>query len=58
VLTVSDLFDGQRLRRFETTPTLQDAYQRYQIGRIAYLGLVYSFGGPAKSKAGDFDYAQ
>ncbi|MDR3513103.1 MAG: TonB-dependent receptor [Caulobacteraceae bacterium] len=58
VLTVSDALDGQKLRRFETTPLLRDTYQRYQVGRIASLGLVYAFGGPAKSKTGDFGYAQ
>jgi outer membrane receptor protein involved in Fe transport len=58
VLTVSDVFDGQKLRRFVSTPLLQDAYQRYQIGQIAYVGVVYSFGGSSKAKSGDFDYAQ
>jgi hypothetical protein len=57
VLTVSDAFDGQKLRRVLTTPTLQDAYQRYQVGRVVYLGFTYSFGGPAKPKS-DFDYDQ
>lgn len=56
VFTVSDLLDGQKLRRFVDTPTLQDVYQRYQIGRIAYVGLIYTFGGPGKAKSGDFNY--
>jgi outer membrane cobalamin receptor len=57
VVTVSDVLDGQRLRRFVSTATLKDAYQRYQVGRIAYVGVVYSFGGAAKAKS-DFDYGQ
>jgi hypothetical protein len=56
VLTISDLFDGQRQTRFLNTPILQDAYQRYQVGRIAYIGVVYTFGGPGKAKAADFNY--
>jgi hypothetical protein len=36
--------------------TLRDNYLRYQIGRIAFLGIVYTFGGPAKGKASDFDH--
>ncbi len=58
VLTVSDLLNGQRLRRFVNTADLQDAYQRYQIGQIAYVGVIYTFGGPGKAKTSDFDYAQ
>ena len=58
VITVSDLFDGQVLRRFVGTPTLTDRYQREQVGRIAYLGIVYAFGAPKKNKANGFDYDQ
>jgi outer membrane receptor protein involved in Fe transport len=57
VVTASDVLDGQRFRRFETTPTLTDAYQRYQFGQIAYVGVVYTFGGSAKPKPASFDYA-
>ncbi len=56
VLTVADLFNGQILRRYLTTPTLTDTYRRAQIGRIAYLGVVYSFGAPKKDPSDDFDY--
>ncbi|WP_165837249.1 TonB-dependent receptor [Phenylobacterium hankyongense] len=56
-LTVSDLFDGQRYRRLVTTPQLRDDYLRHQIGRIAYVGFVYTFGAPKKAKAG-FEYDQ
>lgn len=55
VITVSDLFNGQRAIRHLTTPVLSDVYERYQYGRIAYVGFVYSFGGPKKAKQG-FDY--
>jgi outer membrane receptor protein involved in Fe transport len=56
VATVTDLFDGQRTRRMITTPQLADVYLRHQFGRIAYVGLVYTFGGPAKAKPDSFDY--
>jgi outer membrane receptor for ferrienterochelin and colicin len=57
VATVSDLFNGQILRRFVGTPTLTDRYERAQVGRIAYVGVIYAFGAPKKSKNG-FDYEQ
>jgi outer membrane receptor protein involved in Fe transport len=56
VATVTDLFDGQKTRRIITTPQLSDVYLRNQFGRIAYVGLVYTFGGPAKAKPDSFDY--
>ncbi|HWW20581.1 MAG TPA: outer membrane beta-barrel family protein [Steroidobacteraceae bacterium] len=55
LLTVSDLFNGQVFRRFVGTPTLTDSYQRQQTGRIAYVGVTYTFGAGKKSKAG-FEY--
>ena len=58
VVTISDVLDGQRFRRFVNTPALQDVYQRYQVGRIAYVGVIYTFGGPGKAKSGDFTYDQ
>jgi outer membrane cobalamin receptor len=58
VFTLSDAFNGQKQLRLVQTLTLTDAYQRYQIGRIAMIGLVWSFGGPAKGKANDFQYDQ
>jgi outer membrane receptor protein involved in Fe transport len=57
VLTVSDLFNGQILRRFVGTPQLTDRYERVQVGRIAYVGVVLSFGETKKSKSG-FDYGE
>lgn len=55
VVTVSDALDGQRLRRVVDSPVLQDVYVRHQLGRIAYAGFVYTFGGGSK-KAQGFDY--
>jgi outer membrane receptor protein involved in Fe transport len=56
VATVSDLFNGQRLIRHVISPTLTEVYQRRQFGRIAYVGVVYSFGG--RNKKAGFDYEQ
>ncbi len=56
VVTVTDAFDGQKQHRIITTPQLRDDYFRHQFGRIAYVGLVYTFGGPARSKSEGFDY--
>jgi outer membrane receptor protein involved in Fe transport len=56
MITVSDLFDSQKFRRLITTPQLRDDYLRHQFGRIAYVGLVYTFGGPAKAPSSGFEY--
>ena len=56
VATVTDLFDGQRQQRLVSTPQLRDVYLRHQFGRIAYIGIVYTFGAQPKSKASGFDY--
>ena len=58
VMTVTDLFDGQRYDRIVTTPTLQDNYSRHLFGRVAYVGLNYSFGLSKKGKSTTFDYDQ
>ena len=58
VLTVSDLFDGQRQRRLITTSVLHDVYERHQLGRIAAVGIVYSFGAAKKGKPAAFEYDQ
>jgi outer membrane receptor protein involved in Fe transport len=58
VITVSDLFNGQVFRRFVGTPTLTDRYARAQVGRIAYIGVIYAFGAPKKSKPNGFGYEQ
>jgi outer membrane receptor protein involved in Fe transport len=56
VVTVTDVFDSQKQHRIIATPQLRDDYLRRQFGRLAYVGLVYTFGGPAKSKSEGFDY--
>lgn len=56
-VTVSDILNGQILRRFVDTPTLTDQYEREQVGRIAYIGITYTFGAPKKSKTG-FEYEE
>lgn len=56
VATVSDLFNGQRYRRFAATPTFTQIYERSVEGRIAYVGLVYSFGAPKKDRKSEFEY--
>jgi outer membrane receptor protein involved in Fe transport len=58
VLTVSDLFDGQKNQRLITTPQLHDNYVRYQVGRTALVGLVYTFGVSKKAKPNGFEYEQ
>ena len=58
VATVSDLFNGQRLRRFLSSPTFTENYERSVLGRIFYAGLVYSFGFANKDKQPGFEYDQ
>ena len=57
VITISDLFDSQKTVRRNAQPGFSEVYQRHQFGRIAYVGLVYSFGGRKKDRAG-FEYEQ
>jgi outer membrane receptor for ferrienterochelin and colicin len=56
IFTISDLFSGQKTQRFVRTPVLSDTYQRTQIGRIFYVGVVYLLGPSRKGKATGFDY--
>ena len=58
VFTISDLFNGQRQIRYFNTPQFQRNYERFQYGRIAYVGFSYIFGAAKKSKADNFDYDQ
>ncbi len=58
VMTVSDVFNGQRFRRHLDTPGLTQTYERDQAGRIAYIGVVYLFGTVKKTRAAGFDYDQ
>lgn len=57
-VTVSDAFDGQRYRRLAVSPSFTQEYRRTVIGRVLYLGFVYSFGSAAKGKQSNFEYDQ
>ena len=54
--TVSDLFSGRRYRRVAITQQLTQVHQRSVEGRIAFVGLTYSFGVTRKEKQPSFDY--
>jgi outer membrane receptor protein involved in Fe transport len=58
VITLSDAFDGQRYRRFAATPSFTQEYQRTVLGRVLYVGFVYSFGSTKKDKQSNFEYDQ
>jgi outer membrane receptor for ferrienterochelin and colicin len=51
VFTVTDLLNGQRNRRFLSTPVLTDIYERTQVGRVFFVGVVYVIGASKKNKA-------
>ena len=57
VATVTDLFNGQKYRRFSTSPAFTQDYQRTVLGRIFYVGFVYSFGSTNKGGQPGFEYA-
>ena len=40
----------------EADDVLQDSYLRHQYGRVAYVGLVYTFGANKKAKSSNFEY--
>jgi len=44
------LLNGQKNQRFVSTPVLTDIYQRTQIGRIFYVGIVYLLGPSIKEQ--------
>jgi outer membrane receptor protein involved in Fe transport len=56
VATVSDLFDGQHYQRVASTPELTQIYDRSVAGRVAWLGLTYTFGIAKKEKEPNFEY--
>jgi outer membrane receptor protein involved in Fe transport len=58
IITLSDLFNGQRFERFESTPTFTGDYLRSVRGRVLYVGLIYSFGSTKKEKEANFEYDQ
>ena len=53
IFTVSDVFNSLRERTHIDTPTLQQDITRRRTSRIAYVGLIYSFGKPAKKPKKD-----
>jgi outer membrane receptor protein involved in Fe transport len=58
VMTLSDAFDGQRYRRLAVTPAFTQEYQRTTLGRVLYVGFVFSFGSTKPDKRSNFDYDQ
>jgi outer membrane receptor for ferrienterochelin and colicin len=55
VATVSDLFSGQRYQRVALTPLFTQVYRRSVEGRVAFVGVIYSFGGTKKDSNFEFD---
>jgi outer membrane receptor for ferrienterochelin and colicin len=55
VATASDLFNGQTLHRFSTSPAFTQDYRRSVLGRILYVGIVYAFGSSTKPPSFDYD---
>ena len=58
VITLSDVFDGQRYRRIAVTPTFTQEYQRTTLGRALYISYVYSFGTSKKDTKSSCEYDQ
>ena len=58
ILTVSDLLNSQTYQRYVNTVVLSDVYQRHIVGRVVYVGLIYSFGSKKKGKESKFDYGE
>ena len=56
VATVSDLFSGQRYQRVASTPLFTEVYRRSVEGRVAFVGVIYSFGVTKKEKESNFEY--
>jgi outer membrane receptor protein involved in Fe transport len=58
VATVTDLFNGQLVHRYSSSQALTLDYRRSVVGRILYVGLVYSFGRASKDHSQGFEYEQ
>jgi hypothetical protein len=56
IATLSDLFNGQRYERFESTPTFTGDYLRAVQGRVVYIGLICSLGSAKTDKQANFEY--
>ncbi len=58
VATVTDVFNTQRDRTVIATALVQDRYSRRLLGRAAFVGLTWTFGGGKTSVAeSKFDYS-
>lgn len=58
VMSLFDVFNGQRIERFITAPTFSEEYRRTVRGRVFYIGCVYSFGAGKKGKQPNIEYDQ
>ncbi len=58
VATLTDLFNGQRTERIESTATFAGDYLRAIQGRVLYVGVVYTFGAGGKKKETKLEYDQ
>jgi outer membrane receptor protein involved in Fe transport len=56
VVTVSDVFNGQRYQRNATTPTLTQVYERSVAGQVAWFGLTYTTGVSKREKEPNFEF--
>jgi outer membrane receptor protein involved in Fe transport len=56
VVTISDVFNGQRYQRNASTPTLTQVYERIVAGRVAWFGLTYATAVSRKEKEPNFEY--
>jgi outer membrane receptor protein involved in Fe transport len=58
VATVTDVGNGQTLHRYSASPAFTQDYRRAVVGRILYVGVVYSFGSATKEQQPGFEYDQ
>ena len=58
VATVTDIGNGQKLHRYSASPAFTQDYRRTVVGRILYVGIVYSFGYTNKEPQPSFEYDQ
>lgn len=57
VFTLADAFDTAREGAVIDTATLNDRYERRQLGRTAFVSLSWKFGAGGKAKDPGFDYS-
>jgi outer membrane receptor protein involved in Fe transport len=56
VVTISDVFNGQRYQRSASAPALTQVYERSVAGRVIWFGLAYFVGGKKSEKEPGFEY--